>query len=71
MECPKCKGKVENKANVALLGLLGRVAFPKYKCPDCGSLKLDDFPKNPWLQVALKPGIQSLSVTLIMVIQSR
>ena len=54
MECPKCKGKVENKANVLLLGLIGRVAFPKYECPDCGSLKLNDFPEEERKKIIIR-----------------
>ena len=44
MDCPKCSAKVANQANLFWLGFIGRVAFPKYICPTCGKLTLQDFP---------------------------
>jgi transposase-like protein len=43
MKCPKCESDVENKASGFWLGFIGKAAFPKYVCPNCGKLDFSDF----------------------------
>ncbi len=46
MNCPKCNAYLENKASSFLYGTEGREAHPKYVCPNCGRIKLQDLPEN-------------------------
>jgi len=73
MDCPKCGSKVENKASLFWLGFLGRAAFPKYVCGQCGRLYVKDFNQEIQNKIIVQRvicGVLFLALLILLVVLS-
>lgn len=67
MNCPKCNSIVENKASFFWLGLLGRIAFPKYVCPTCGKVEFKYFSKDVRRQIIAQRALCGVLLSMIFI----